>query len=386
MSLLVKSEIVCNTCKLILRDSVTLPCSSDICGEHLRDGTVKNGVITCEKNFDVPRIGFAPNFELANLLASKSHLSNEEKTTKRAIQDLIHQLEELQHLVITSTKPEMELTTFEHFTEIRRQIDIQREELKRKIDEIALKLIDQTKKREEIYKSKLKEIISPIVNTDLATFTQLMANEFRRPNLLIEEAERLKNEHVHKLAEFKAKLKEFSSLGKEIKSIEFEPRLNFQEIEFGRLKFKDSLLAFTLNNEIQIWNINSSKCVATLEGHSDSIECLENVDENIFASGSKDNTIRIWDSKKFVCLNTLRGHQYGIICIKNLTANRIASGSCLYIKIWDIESGECLQTLNGHAGGIYGLVYLPNGNLASCSNDTTIKVWDLVRGECIQTL
>ena len=51
-----------------------------------------------------------------------------------------------------------------------------------------------------------------------------------------------------------------------------------------------------------------------------------------------------------------------------------------------IESGECLQTLNGHSGGIYCLVYLPNGNLASCSNDATIKVWDLVRGECIQTL
>ena len=389
MSLLVKSEIICNICKLILKDPVTLPCSSDICGEHLRDDTVKNGVITCEKcekNFDVPRNGFATNLALTNLLANEFHLSNEEKTIKRAIQDLINQLKELQHLVVTSKRPEMELANFEHFTEIRRQIDIQREELKKKIDEIALKLIDQVNARENVYKSKLNETISGIVfDTDLAKYTQLVDQEFRRPKLLIEEAERLKIDHAHKVAEFEAKIKEFASLGNEIKSFKFEPRQELQEIGFGCLKLKDTLIACNIRNEIQIWNINSSECMATLLGHTANIERLEYIDENRFASGSYDTTIRIWDSKNAVCIKTLTQHNV-VISLKSLSSNRIASGSDGDIIIWNIESGECLQTLNGHSGFIYDMVLLRNGNLVSCSWDKTIKVWDLVRDECIKTL
>ena len=45
-----------------------------------------------------------------------------------------------------------------------------------------------------------------------------------------------------------------------------------------------------------------------------------------------------------------------------------------------------MHTLIGHLNWIYGLAYLPNGNLVSCSYDASIKVWDLARGECIQTL
>ena len=91
MSLL-KSEIICNICKLILKDPVSLPCSSDICSEHLRDGTVKNEVITClkcEKDFDVSGRGFTPNLTMGNLLANESHLSKDKKTLKHSIQDLI---------------------------------------------------------------------------------------------------------------------------------------------------------------------------------------------------------------------------------------------------------------------------------------------------------
>ena len=50
-----------------------------------------------------------------------------------------------------------ELTVHERFVEIRRKIDTQREELKKKIDDIALEMIDQTKERENTLISNLKE-------------------------------------------------------------------------------------------------------------------------------------------------------------------------------------------------------------------------------------
>ena len=98
------------------------------------------------KDFDVPRSGFEANSALANLLANESHLNDEEKSIKCAIQDLIKQLEQLQGSV-NLKRDEMELANCNHFIEIRRQIDIQREELKAKIDEIALKLIAQVRER-----------------------------------------------------------------------------------------------------------------------------------------------------------------------------------------------------------------------------------------------
>ncbi len=62
---------------------------------------------------------------------------------------------------------------FEHFQEIRFKIDQHREELKKRIDEIALAMIDETKKYENKYSRDLKEKSSEIEDT------------FRNPNLLI---------------------------------------------------------------------------------------------------------------------------------------------------------------------------------------------------------
>ena len=64
-----KSEMTCNICKLILKNPVSLPCSSSICGDHMVDGTAKNRVITClecEKDFDVPSRGFEANLAMAD--------------------------------------------------------------------------------------------------------------------------------------------------------------------------------------------------------------------------------------------------------------------------------------------------------------------------------
>ena len=120
----------------------------------------------CEKDFDVPRSGFEANSALANHLANEFHLNDEEKAIKCAIQDLIKQLEQLKDNVNLKSN-EMELANCNHFIEIRRQIDIQREELKAKIDEIALKLIAQVKERENAYNRQLKQTISGIVELDI---------------------------------------------------------------------------------------------------------------------------------------------------------------------------------------------------------------------------
>jgi WD40 repeat protein len=46
------------------------------------------------------------------------------------------------------------------------------------------------------------------------------------------------------------------------------------------------------------------------------------------------------------------------------------------IKIWDTIKGIEIKTLTGHTNSVYSLAFLPDGSLASGSYDTRIKIWD----------
>ena len=90
------------------------------------------------------------------VLDSEHHLSREEKQSKREIHDLLKTFRELNEEIIQN-RQEVELNCHEHFSDLRRQINIQREELKAKIDKIALDLITKDEIENEFYQ-ELKEI------------------------------------------------------------------------------------------------------------------------------------------------------------------------------------------------------------------------------------
>jgi hypothetical protein len=71
--------------------------------------------------------------------------------------------------------------------EIRFKIDERREELKKRIDEIALEMIDETKKCQEKYLRELKESFSLFDETQsVEDKLNELDDIFRNPNLLIE--------------------------------------------------------------------------------------------------------------------------------------------------------------------------------------------------------
>lgn len=47
------------------------------------------------------------------------------------------------------------------------------------------------------------------------------------------------------------------------------------------------------------------------------------------------------------------------------------------IKLWDVATGQELQQLKGHTRTVTGLVFSPDGQLISCSEDASIRVWQL---------
>jgi WD40 repeat protein len=67
------------------------------------------------------------------------------------------------------------------------------------------------------------------------------------------------------------------------------------------------------------------------------------------------------------------------LCV--LPDGRLASGSDdAEIRLWDIATGVATTRLTGHTGAVRALCVLPDGRLASGSHDKTIRLWDVATG------
>nr|BAJ94575.1 predicted protein [Hordeum vulgare subsp. vulgare] len=90
-----------------------------------------------------------------------------------------------------------------------------------------------------------------------------------------------------------------------------------------------------------------------INGHGDSVTCINNVTSDIFASGSRDKCIRIWnitsinDEINVSCKNILKGHKDFIRCILFIvnTCYLLSSGDDRTVRLWNWESGKCLATI-----------------------------------------
>jgi hypothetical protein len=185
-----KSHLTCSYCSKIFKHPILLPCDDSICRQHLSERDIlKQNKITCKKcneGFQVKENQFKSNEALTQIIESESHLIDEEISLKQqlevSIKKFFQYYEEFQQ-----NKSKLESDVFDHFQEMRYKVDEQREELKKRIDDIALELIDKIKKSEEIYLSQLEERFSSVdVSKSLETELNEIEELFRNPSLLIQ--------------------------------------------------------------------------------------------------------------------------------------------------------------------------------------------------------
>ena len=233
-----KSEVICDICKRFLRDPVYLPCFTVVCNEHVQKAKAEKRHIkclTCNTSFDTTKSAFTVCKMAASILDKELYLSEEEKSLKNSIQNMLKQIEHLQ-IEIKPKHDESELKIHQQFSEIRRQIDIRREELKAKIDEIALKLIDQANVKENMFKSKLKEMLLGMKETDIQANKQVLANMIRQPDQIIEKARRLQAEYETNIKDLQKKITDFKNFDVNVSENEFRLGSELQNDSFGSLK------------------------------------------------------------------------------------------------------------------------------------------------------
>ncbi|KAI2506839.1 hypothetical protein MHU86_7624 [Fragilaria crotonensis] len=181
---------------------------------------------------------------------------------------------------------------------------------------------------------------------------------------------------------------------------------------------------------VKIWNARTQARLATLQGHSDAVECVKWGGAGLIYTASRDRTIKVWsadqnDLGKLV--RTLCGHAHRIntlalssdaVCRtgpydhrgqyyqgnENLVEaakqkyadvmggepERLMSGSDDFtLFLWSpTESKHPIKRLTGHQQAVNHIVFSPDGGryIASASFDKKIKIWNGKTGDFLYTL
>jgi WD40 repeat protein len=146
-------------------------------------------------------------------------------------------------------------------------------------------------------------------------------------------------------------------------------------------KDNSKIISGVRNKDLNVWDTKTGACIMTLEGHEDSIGCVDICDD-IIASASDDKTIKVWRLSTGQCLLTLEGHSQAVNTVSiSGDGRRMASGSFDgSVKIWNLESGICEDCLEGHLDYVYAVKMSRDGEkVISASFDKTIKIWETLK-------
>jgi hypothetical protein len=238
-----KSSLTCSFCAKIFQDPIELPCSHNLCKQHLVEkDVVKQNRITClecKQDFEVVDNDFKLNNFLKQLLDDRDYLSDEEFSLKKRIQDSIQTFFQM-YEQFTLNKTRIDLDVHEHFQEIRFKLDEHREEFKQKIDDIYMKMIEKTKTFEAVYLKSLAENLNASLKSfetkSLERSLKETEETFRNPHLLIDSIRYMQRKQEEDIVELKLKLNEQGQV-KDIlfKMNEFKPNFSFSQDSFGLL-------------------------------------------------------------------------------------------------------------------------------------------------------
>jgi hypothetical protein len=265
----VKTEFTCSFCMKIYRKPVILPCNHCLCEEHLKDlDVLKVKQIqckTCKQEFDLDDNDFKPNEIVQNLIEKEMHLTEAEKAIKKISQTSLNEGLRLndEH---EDNKRILTLKCFEHFQEIRRKIDLQREELKNEIDKVALAMIDRTKEFELFFMKRLEPNEERATKL-IADLNKLVNETYRDPEALLKVDATpiaiVKSKINKELDAIKSGLKEFDQMRNHfLATNSFQPNLTFGKDSFGCL------------NLIDYYSLNESKILSTKQEYVDDLKRL----------------------------------------------------------------------------------------------------------------
>ena len=142
---------------------------------------------------------------------------------------------------------------------------------------------------------------------------------------------------------------------------------------------------------VRLWDTQTGQLKATLTGHTDYVrDFVFSPDGNTLASASGDKTVRLWDAQTGQLKTTLIGRPAAEVNSVAFSpdGNTLASvSSDKTARLWDAQTGQLKVTLTGHRDSVSSVTFSPDGNtLASANSDKTARLWDAHTGQLKATL
>ena len=238
-----KQSLTCPNCSKIFKDPVELPCDDFICREHLNDKDVikenKIKCFKCKQEFEVKGNDFKSNKFVQIQINDQMFLNDKEISLKQQIEESFRVFYQM-YDTFSLSKTKLDLDCHEHFQGIRFQLDMHREKLKEKIDDIYMEMIDKTKKYETNYLKSLNEkLVASLKQFEIHSIGEDLievAETFRDPQLLIKTIEEMNLKQQEAIATIQSNLNIMNQVKDDLKaSNQFEPNLNFNKDFFGQL-------------------------------------------------------------------------------------------------------------------------------------------------------
>ncbi|SMY23115.1 unnamed protein product [Zymoseptoria tritici ST99CH_1A5] len=150
----------------------------------------------------------------------------------------------------------------------------------------------------------------------------------------------------------------------------------------------NKIISGAWDSQVFVWDIETGAVTAELSGHQGPVWGIMVYDSKLVVTACADKMIRIFDiSGK--ALHTIEGHTDVVRSFCKLPSSHwsgaafASAGNDEVIRLWTLE-GLQVAALEGHTAYIYDLAILPNGDIASSSEDRTVRLWR--DGQCIQTI
>ncbi|MFJ3799898.1 WD40 repeat domain-containing protein [Streptomyces sp. NPDC090088] len=152
----------------------------------------------------------------------------------------------------------------------------------------------------------------------------------------------------------------------------------------------ERVLLFSAGDDaiIRVHDLETGEPTATLEGHTDFINALVNLGEDMIASGSNDGTIRVWRASDGAPLGPpLHTDEYTINCLAVLNGLDpdhagpfvAGAGDDGRIQIWDVPTGRLVRTLRASREPINSITTVTAVDgpvLVSGGDDSKLQTWD----------
>ena len=142
----VKASFECDLCKKLLVDPVVIPCESTICKTHidnlLSNNSNEKSIMVCgicQEDHLIPKKGFMANKRLQKLLSLELNALKLSPVFDECMKEIEDAKENVDKIELLEKNAENYI--YDYFEDVKRQVDIRREDLKFKIDTYSDEII-----------------------------------------------------------------------------------------------------------------------------------------------------------------------------------------------------------------------------------------------------